>query len=47
VYPFGANVMSWKLKNGSEVLYARPDDSPNELDGVHPLKCVCCERCAC
>jgi len=44
VYPFGANVMSWKLKNGSEVLYARPDDSPTEPDGVRPLKCARCER---
>ena len=40
MYPFGANLMSWKLKNGSEVLYARPGDSPLELDGVRPLKCV-------
>ena len=44
MYPYGANLMSWKLKNGSEVLYARPGDSPLELDGVRPLKCVRCKR---
>ena len=44
VYPFGANVMSWKLKNGSEVLYARPDDGPDQFNGVRPLKCVYRER---
>ena len=40
MYPYGANLMSWKLKYGSEVLYARPGDTPLELDGVRPLKCA-------
>lgn len=44
MYPYGANLMSWKLKNGSEVLYARPGESHLELDGVRPLKCVRCTR---
>lgn len=35
VFLFGANVTSWKVSNGSEVLYLRDDSG---LDGVNPIR---------
>ncbi len=37
VYLHGANVTSWQISNGSEVLYVRPD---TPLDGVKPIRRV-------
>ena len=36
IYLLGANVTSWALANGSEVLYVRDD---SEFDGVTPIRC--------
>jgi len=35
VYLHGANVTSWRISNGSEVLFLRPD---TPLDGIRPIR---------
>ena len=38
LYLHGANVVSWRKGDGTEILYLRPD---NAFDGVSPILCVC------
>jgi len=37
VYLHGANITSWRKKDGTEVLFVRPD---NTFDGVDPIQCA-------
>ena len=39
VYLHGANITSWRKKDGAEVLFLRPG---NTFDGVSPIQCVTC-----
>jgi hypothetical protein len=41
VYLHGANVTSWIISNGSDVLFVRPD---TPLDGVKPIRCACAHQ---
>lgn len=46
VFLRGATVTSWRISNGSDVLYVRPDTALEELEGK-PIRCGVLQAPAC